>query len=162
MPDYCLMPDTPAGPLLLQASSQALESVRFLRTFPLSEEESITQATHHPVLHQACEELAAYFAGQLTHFTTPLAPGGTVFQRKVWEALRQIPWGETRTYGEIAHQIGNPAASRAVGLANNRNRLPFFIPCHRVIGASGKLVGYAGGLDVKQALLSLEGIRIAL
>ena len=86
----------------------------------------------------------------------PLAPKGTSFQQKVWAALREIPYGETRSYKEIAAMVGNEKACRAVGMANNRNPLPIFIPCHRVVGANGKLVGYAGGLDVKTFLLNLE------
>lgn len=109
-----------------------------------------------PLLRQAAAELAAYFAGDLREFTVPLAPKGTPFQQKVWAALREIPYGETRSYKEIAAMVGNEKACRAVGMANNRNPLPIFIPCHRVVGADGELVGYAGGLDVKTFLLELE------
>lgn len=110
-----------------------------------------------PLLREASGQLDAYFAGRLKVFSLPLAPKGTDFQQKVWNVLRQIPYGETRTYGEIALLAGNPKASRAVGMANNRNPLPVFIPCHRVIGTNGSLTGYAGGLDVKLKLLQLEG-----
>ena len=109
-----------------------------------------------PLLEQAAAELEAYFAGQLRTFTVPLAPAGTEFQHRVWAALREIPFGKTATYGEIAARVGNPRASRAVGQANNRNPIPILIPCHRVIGASGQFTGYAGGLAVKQKLLALE------
>jgi len=109
-----------------------------------------------PLLERAAAELAAYFAGERRVFTVPLAPVGTDFQLRVWAALREIPFGETTTYGEIAARIGNPRACRAVGQANNRNPLPIFIPCHRVIGAGGRLTGYAGGLEVKRRLLELE------
>ena len=109
-----------------------------------------------PLLRQAAAELTAYFAGQLRQFPVPLAPKGTPFQQKVWAALREIPYGETRSYKEIAAMVGNEKACRAVGMANNRNPLPIFIPCHRVVGTDGKLVGYAGGLDVKTFLLELE------
>lgn len=112
------------------------------------------------VLNRAETELAEYFQGKRTVFTVPLAPEGTPFQRKVWEALRYIPFGETVSYGEIARRIGSPGAARAVGMANHRNPIPIFIPCHRVIGASGKLVGYSSGLERKSFLIGLEGPRI--
>jgi methylated-DNA-[protein]-cysteine S-methyltransferase len=97
-----------------------------------------------------------YFDGKREVFDLPLKPVGTVFQQKVWDALREIPYGETRSYLFIATKIGNPRASRAVGMANNKNPIPIIIPCHRVIGANGKLVGYAGGLEMKKGLLELE------
>ena len=109
------------------------------------------------MLRQCEEELTAYFAGTLRTFSVPLQPVGTPFQLSVWEALRQIPYGETRTYAQIAEAIGNPKACRAVGMANNRNPISILIPCHRVIGAGGALVGYGGGLEVKKFLLALEG-----
>lgn len=108
------------------------------------------------LLSQAVRELGEYFAGERREFTFPTTAAGTPFQRLVWEALREIPYGETRTYGEIARRIGHPGAARAVGQANNRNPLPIVVPCHRVIGASGTLTGYAGGLAVKERLLELE------
>ncbi len=101
-------------------------------------------------------QLEAYFAGELKSFDVELAPEGTEFQKSVWKALCEIPYGETWTYGEIAKRIGNPKAPRAVGLANNRNPISILVPCHRVIGANGKLTGYASGLDVKEFLLKLE------
>jgi len=110
-----------------------------------------------PLLRRAVDQLTAYFARDLKEFDLPLSPQGTEFQRKVWDQLRQIGWGETASYGEIAHRLGHTnAASRAVGLANGRNPIPIVIPCHRVIGADGSLTGYAGGLDRKQLLLGLE------
>lgn len=109
-----------------------------------------------PLLKEAKAQLDAYFAGKLSVFNLPLAPSGTEFQLKVWEALRTIPYGETITYGQLAEKIGNTNASRAVGMANSRNPLPVFIPCHRVIGAGGKLTGYTGGLDIKEKLLFIE------
>ncbi|MBE0601039.1 MAG: methylated-DNA--[protein]-cysteine S-methyltransferase [Firmicutes bacterium] len=109
-----------------------------------------------PLLLQAARELREYFAGMRKTFTVPLAPVGTAFQRAVWAALLTIPYGKTMSYGGIAAQIGKPKASRAVGMANNRNPLPIFIPCHRVIGADGTMVGYGGGLGLKEALLQLE------
>lgn len=111
----------------------------------------------HPVLVEAGAQLAAYFARELRTFDLPLAPVGTDFQRRVWDQLLAIPYGETSSYGEIAHRLGmTNAASRAVGLANGRNPIPVVIPCHRVIGANGSLTGYAGGLSRKQLLLELE------
>ena len=105
----------------------------------------------------AFHELERYFAGDLRQFTTPIAfTYGTPFQQAVWEALRTIPYGETRTYGQIAAQIGRPTACRAVGMANNRNPIAIVVPCHRVVGSTGALVGYAGGLGVKTHLLNLE------
>lgn len=110
-----------------------------------------------PLLREAKAQLDAYFAGRLKAFSLPLAPAGTLFQQKIWQLLCEIPYGKTCTYGEIAVRAGNPKASRAVGLANNRNPLPVFVPCHRVVGMNGSLTGYAGGLDVKLKLLQLEG-----
>lgn len=109
-----------------------------------------------PVLKEARRQLSEYFLKQRKEFDLPLAPQGTEFQKKVWEALCMIPYGETRSYGEIARQIGNSKASRAVGGANNKNHIMIVIPCHRVIGANGALVGFGGGLDVKEFLLELE------
>lgn len=114
----------------------------------------------HPVFLEAAKQLAAYFAGELRDFDLPLAPVGTPFQRRVWDALRGIPYGATTTYGELARAIEAPTASRAVGAANGRNPLSIVVPCHRVIGANGDLVGYGGGMPRKVALLALErGIR---
>lgn len=141
------MVDSPLGPLTLSAGPEGLSAVAF---------GDRGSGTACPLLEQAAAELAAYFAGQLRTFTVPLAPMGTDFQQRVWAALREIPYGGTATYGEIAARVGNPRACRAVGQANNRNPIPILIPCHRVIGAGGQLTGYAGGLDVKQKLLALE------
>lgn len=102
------------------------------------------------------QQLAAYFAGELTDFNLVLAPEGTDFQLAVWTALQKIPYGETCSYGDIANRIGKPEASRAVGAANGQNPLPIVIPCHRVIGSNGSLTGFGGGLDCKQFLLRLE------
>lgn len=115
----------------------------------------------HALLLDARTQLDAYFAGELTEFDLPLAAGGTPFQRRVWQALVEIGYGETVTYGQIAGRLGlPPGASRAVGLANGRNPIPVVVPCHRVIGSNGKLVGYGGGLDRKQRLLSLESAAL--
>lgn len=107
---------------------------------------------------KAEEQLVAYFAGELTYFDLSLAPTGTPWQKRVWDALLEIPFGETATYGEIAKQVGNPKASRAVGMANNRNPIAVIIPCHRVIGSDGTLTGYGGGLALKAQLLERERI----
>jgi len=111
----------------------------------------------NPVLVRAVEQLTAYFARELKEFDLPLAPHGTDFQQKVWEQLLEVGYGETASYGQIAHRLGHTnAASRAVGLANGRNPIPIVIPCHRIIGANGTLTGYAGGIERKQTLLELE------
>jgi len=107
-------------------------------------------------------QLDSYFAGGLKQFDLPLAPEGTPFQLKVWQRLCEIPYGETMSYGELARRIGNPNASRAVGLANGANPIPIVIPCHRVIGSNGKLTGYGGGLPIKEKLLALERRQLRL
>ena len=112
------------------------------------------------VIRQAHMELEEYFRGERTDFAVKVRPQGTDFQRKVWEALRRIPYGETRTYGEIAAQIGNPKASRAVGGACNKNPILIMTPCHRVIGAGGKLVGFGAGLPMKEKLLAHEKLHL--
>lgn len=111
------------------------------------------EAVPFPTAHK---QLQAYFAGELQEFDLPLAPQGTPFQQRVWNELRNIPFGQTWSYGELARRIGQPTASRAVGLANGKNPISVIVPCHRVIGANGKLVGYGGGLDRKNTLLQLE------
>jgi len=108
------------------------------------------------VIKEAFKQMEAYLAGNLKIFSLPLAPGGTDFMRTVWKILCGVPYGKTASYKEIAIAAGNPKAARAVGLANNKNPVPLFIPCHRIIGADGKLVGYRGGLEVKMKLLELE------
>lgn len=110
-----------------------------------------------PLLEEGRRQLLEYLAGERQEFTLPLAPAGTPFQRAVWQALQTIPYGQTRSYGDIARQIGRPKAFRAVGMANHENPIPIFIPCHRVVGSDGSLTGYAGGLELKKALLGLEG-----
>jgi methylated-DNA-[protein]-cysteine S-methyltransferase len=115
-----------------------------------------TRNDTNPLLVRAVAQLREYFAGKRRGFELPLDPQGTEFQYKVWKALSEIPYGETRNYRQIATAVGSPRAMRAVGAANGRNPLPIVVPCHRVIGADGKLVGYAGGLSVKKILLDLE------
>ncbi len=113
-----------------------------------------------PLLDRAQTELLEYLAGERREFDLPLAPQGTSFQRRVWGVLETIPWGQTRSYREIASAVGSPKGFRAVGMANHRNPIPIFIPCHRVVGTDGSLTGYAGGLELKRRLLSLEGISL--
>ncbi len=109
-----------------------------------------------PLLQAVADQLAAYFRGELTDFDLPVAAAGTPFQQRVWDALRQIPYGETRSYGQLAAEVGSPAASRAVGAANGRNPVSIVVPCHRVVGSSGRLTGYSGGLSTKEMLLTHE------
>lgn len=112
------------------------------------------------LLLKAAAELKEYLAGKRKNFDLPLSPQGTIFQQKVWNSLILIPYGETRSYKQIAESTGSPAACRAVGMANNRNPIAIIIPCHRVIGADGSMVGYAGGLELKQYLLALESANL--
>ena len=146
--------DTPIGAISLTANHRALTHIRFLGETP--QDPTTLEDEHHPVLDLAARELAAYLGGQYHDFTVPIEPQGTAFQQLVWQALKAIPWGETRSYGEIAQAIGQPTAARAVGMANHKNPLPIVIPCHRVIGADGQLTGYNGGMTIKEQLLALE------
>ena len=148
--------DSPVGSLRIvehDGSITAIEFEPFRATGrPLGERDDDL-----PVLAAAAEQLAAYFARDLKEFELPLAPRGSVWQQQVWEQLRQIGYGETASYGQIAARLGRTnAASRAVGLANGQNPIPIVVPCHRVIGSNGTLIGYAGGLDRKRLLLDLE------
>ena len=111
-----------------------------------------------PLLKETEKQLLEYLEGKRKLFDVPLNPKGTKFMKEVWTALQEIPYGETKTYGEIAKKVGNPKAARAIGMANHRNPIPIIIPCHRVIGSNGKLVGYALGMEKKEFLLMLEGI----
>jgi methylated-DNA-[protein]-cysteine S-methyltransferase len=149
---------SPVGQLTLVGSDQGLAAVLWededpsrVRLGPMHESAS------HPTLIQAQQQLQEYFAGKRRKFSVKLDPAGTEFQNKVWNALRTIPFGETRSYGQIAEQIGSRKAVRAVGAANGRNPLSIIVPCHRVIGADGTLTGFAGGLKIKARLLALEG-----
>jgi methylated-DNA-[protein]-cysteine S-methyltransferase len=152
------MIESPVGQLKLIASTRGLAAVlwenddpRRVRLGPMKRDPG------NKFLKLAEQQLDAYFKGRLKKFTVPLDFKGTDFQKSVWAALLTIPFGETRSYGEIARQIGRPDASRAVGAANGRNPVSIIVPCHRVIGADGSLTGYGGGLQRKQALLELEG-----
>lgn len=147
--------DTPVGLMALRGEGCAVTELR-LPGMPIpgiAEHESA-------VLRKAREQLLDYLAGVRREFDLPLAPRGTLFQRRVWDALRTIPWGATRSYADIAEAVGNPKAVRAVGGANHNNPIPIFIPCHRVVGKNGSLTGYGGGLELKQKLLMLEGVSL--
>ncbi len=142
--------DTPAGVLEIRDDGCSLTAVRFA----LGEVKPGAEAS--PLARRARAQLSEYFAGRRKTFDLPLAARGTPFQQKVWDFLRRIPYGQTRSYGQIAAAAGNPRACRAVGMANNKNPLGIVVPCHRVVGANGALTGYAGGLDKKAFLLELE------
>ena len=147
---------SPVGELTLLASDHGLAAVLWPNEMARIRLGPITEDATHPVLTETERQLRAYFAGELKQFTVPLDFVGTPFQKKVWQALVAIPYGETRSYSEIARAIGHPAAVRAVGAANGRNPISIIAPCHRVIGANGKLTGFAGGLDAKAFLLAME------
>ena len=150
---------SPVGELKLLASDAGLAAIMWTNDRPGRVTlEATTEDAHHPILARTEQQLREYFAGQRTSFSVPLDFHGTPFQKKVWSALLGIPFGEPRTYTEIAKQIGKPDAVRAVGAANGKNPISLIGPCHRVIGASGKLTGYAGGLRAKALLLDLEKI----
>lgn len=142
---------SPIGKLTLCANATALTAIVF--------DEEHDYRDNSTVLEQTQEELAAYFAGTLKKFTVPLQPKGTPFQQKVWEALQTILWGQVSSYSQLSLQLGDIKAIRAVGTANGRNPIPIIIPCHRVIGSTGELVGYSGGLWRKEWLLQHEGSR---
>lgn len=147
--------DSPIGPLLLAIQDGQLTQIEFSQPkHPLPLDPRSQPATEP--FQAAIEQLGEFFRGQRRAFDLPLLIAGTDFQRRVWQQLCEIPYGQTISYGELARRIGNPKAVRAVGLANGRNRLPIVIPCHRVIGANGQLVGFGGGLTIKSQLLQLE------
>jgi methylated-DNA-[protein]-cysteine S-methyltransferase len=149
---------SPVGVLTLIASGDGLAAILWENDRPGRVRlDVIAEDPSHPVLVETERQLAEYFAGRRKVFDLRLDFAGTEFQKKVWQALLTIPFGETRSYAQIARQIGRPTAMRAVGAANGRNPISIVAPCHRVIGSSGKLTGFAGGLDVKAQLLRLEG-----
>lgn len=161
MPAFRMLP-SPVGDLTLVADGEKLVAILWendrpgrVALGPMARDDA------HPVLGETARQLDAYFAGRLTAFDLPLDFRGTAFQRAVWAALLDIPYGETRSYGEIARAVDSPAAVRAVGAANGRNPISIVAPCHRVVGASGKLTGFAGGLEAKAFLLELERRRAA-
>ncbi|MET7918408.1 methylated-DNA--[protein]-cysteine S-methyltransferase [Streptomyces avermitilis] len=147
--------DSPYGPLTLVATDGVLCGLYMVAQRHRPSEETFGARDEAP-FGATVDQLTAYFAGELTEFDLPLRLDGTPFQRTVWEQLRRIPYGETRSYGELADALGNPKASRAVGLANGKNPLGIIVPCHRVVGADGSLTGYGGGLERKQRLLDFE------
>ncbi|MFE3638848.1 methylated-DNA--[protein]-cysteine S-methyltransferase [Streptomyces sp. NPDC059168] len=147
--------DSPYGPLTLVAEDGVLCGLYMVGQRHRPPQEAFGAPDDTPFA-EAGEQLAAYFAGELKEFTLELRLSGTLFQRDVWDGLTRIPYGETRSYGELATELGNPKASRAVGLANGRNPIGIIVPCHRVIGAAGDLTGYGGGLDRKRRLLDFE------
>ncbi|UVO51812.1 methylated-DNA--[protein]-cysteine S-methyltransferase [Sphingomonas sp. SUN019] len=149
--------ESPVGRLTLVASDAALVAILWPNDDPRRVRLSAcADGLNHPLLIETDRQLAAYFAGELTRFTVPLDFRGTDFQQQVWAELVAIPYGETRSYGQIAQAIGRPTASRAVGAANGRNPISIIAPCHRVVGSNGALTGFAGGLAVKEQLLALE------
>jgi methylated-DNA-[protein]-cysteine S-methyltransferase len=153
---HCKM-DSPVGQLTLVASDKGLAAILWENDDPERVRLDIgAEHPDHPVLSEARRQLGDYFAGTLRAFTLPLDFQGTAFQKSVWAALLTIPFGETRSYGEIARQIGRPTAFRAVGAANGRNPISIVAPCHRVIGSNGTLTGFAGGLEAKEHLLGIE------
>jgi len=153
---YCRRIDSPIGPLMLAADDAGLRHIEFR-----DNRHPANRADWHggdsEILQASEAQLAEYFAGTRTSFDLPLAPQGTAFQLQVWHELARIPFGATISYAQLAQRIGKPEAVRAVGAANGRNPLPIVLPCHRVIGADGALVGFGGGLPTKQFLLRLEG-----
>ena len=148
--------DTPIGRLLIAGDDDAVRRIDFPKNGKAGRPEASWEESARGAVGAAMRQLREYFAGRRSEFELPLAPEGTEFQRTVWNRLREIPYGETISYGELAKRVGNPKASRAVGAANGQNPIPIVIPCHRVIGANGKLTGFGGGLPVKEALLALE------
>ncbi|QXC35764.1 methylated-DNA--[protein]-cysteine S-methyltransferase [Aeromonas sp. FDAARGOS 1407] len=155
---YDILP-THCGDLLIAINERGLVHVDFVAGLRALPDMSGWQQDGE-ALAPYLAEFEAYFAGRLQRFTLPLAASGTEFQQAAWQALCDIPYGETRSYGDIARAIGKPNAMRAVGAANGRNPLSIIVPCHRVIGQNGSLTGYAGGLEIKKALLQLENIKV--
>lgn len=152
--------ESPVGKLLLTADEKALTGIYFPGSHSAVVDDWKEQPAH-PVLKAAKRQLGEYFAGRRRDFDIPLSPKGTAFQLSVWKALRAIPYGKTRSYGDIARKIGRPKAVRAVGAANGANPISIVVPCHRVIGSDGSLTGYGGGLSRKRRLLALEGDRLS-
>ena len=141
------------GKIEIGTESERITDVHFAKSFVPPSEYSRKET---PLHRKAAEQLREYFDGKRKVFDLPLAPVGTEFQMRCWDALLEVPYGETRSYGDIARAAGSPKGFRAVGMANNRNPIAMIIPCHRIIGSDGKLVGYGGGLDIKVFLLELE------
>jgi len=152
---YCYT-DTPIGQLLIAGDEEAIHLIGFMKNGQPQRPQAGWTGSMNGLLAEAVRQLREYFAGSRQDFDLPLAPKGTDFQRKVWRTLQEIPYGETISYGELAKRVGNPKASRAVGSANGKNRIPIVIPCHRVIAGDGGLGGFGGGLSVKEKLLAIE------
>ena len=150
--------DSPVGTLTLVASDRHLVAIAWQKEGDAAPFGAVPANGAHPVLEETQRQLRAYFAGERQDFDLPLDFRGTEFQRRVWHALLAIPFGETRSYRDIATQLGQPSATRAVGAANGRNPIPIVAPCHRVIGANGSLTGFGGGLENKAFLLDLEQV----
>jgi len=151
-----LVMDSPMGPLTLVGNGKALTEIRMDQKPKGTPKVTYAPGAKDAILLKTKKQLQDYFAGKLSKFNVPMETDGTAFQKKVWRALTKIPFGKTVSYKDIAKMIGNEHASRAVGNANNKNPICIVVPCHRVIGTNGKLVGYAGGLSRKQKLLNLE------
>ena len=149
---------SPLGLLTVLASENGVHAIAFGSDRTEQAKTNLPRAVNHPIINAAVEQLAMYFDGKLKVFDLPLNLRGTDFQKRVWKLLLEIPFGETRTYGDIALALGNAGASQAVGAANGKNPVAIVVPCHRVIGASGHLTGYAGGMDKKKFLLTHEGV----
>jgi len=145
---------SPVSTIRIMDNGSSIISLKFVDNHSNPPSDAVKQET--PLIKKASEQLTAYFSGRLTVFNLPVEVQGTDFQKRVWEVLCAIPYGETRTYKQIAHAVGCPKGARAVGMANNRNPVAIIIPCHRVIGADGSLTGYASGLPNKEKLLQLE------
>lgn len=145
----------PIGRIAITVEEEALTEVLFLGG-PMQDDDVFAAPKEKGLMGEVLKQLKAYFAGRLRNFDLPLAPQGTPFQRKVWKQLEKIPYGEIKSYLDIAKAVGKPSGPRAVGAANGRNPIPIIVPCHRVIGASGKLVGFGGGLPTKKWLLLHE------
>jgi len=157
MTTYFSKMDSPIGELLLVGDGTSLTQLLMLNQKYYGSETQQDWQRDDVIFRAARDQLKAYFAGELRTFNLPLAPTGTAFQRKVWQALRDIPYGQTESYGALAKRIDSPKASRAVGMANGHNPISIIVPCHRVIGANGNLTGYGGGIERKRWLLEHEG-----
>ncbi len=158
MTTHCAIMPSPVGDLLLARTDEGLTEIRFGKRGWFDIPESWERDAR--AFDEERRQLDAYFAGTLREFDLRLAPAGTAFQKRVWDALLNIAWGETVSYSEVARRVGKPAAVRAVGSANGSNPIPIVIPCHRVIGSDGSLTGYGGGLEAKRWLLRHEGLAV--
>ncbi len=143
---------SPVGSIEIRVNDRAVEALSFVSEVEASDA--------HPLLTVVEDQLKAYFEKRLQRFDLPLQAQGTDFQRRVWQVLSEVPYGQTTTYGDLARDIGNPRAARAVGMANNRNPISIIVPCHRVIGSNGQLVGYGAGIQKKEWLLKHEGVAL--